>query len=59
MSKPVELTCSECGTRSCYRRDQKYPAFCLTKAADAQEVASVVEQLRGDNIEGRMARAAA
>ncbi len=59
MSKPVELTCSECGTRSCYRRDQKYQAFCLTKAADAQEVASVVEQLRGDNIEGRMARAAA
>jgi uncharacterized metal-binding protein len=59
MSKPGELTCSECGPLNCYRRDKTYPPFCLTEATDPQQVESVVELLRGDNPDGRMARAAA
>ncbi len=59
MSKPAELTCSECGSINCYRQENTYPDFCLTEAADEQQVASVVELLRGDNPDGRMARAAA
>ena len=59
MSKPAESTCSECGPLSCYRQEKTYPPFCLTEAADEQQVASVVELLRGDNPDGRMARAAA
>lgn len=58
MSKPAELTCSECGPLNCYRQEKMYPPFCLTEAADEQQVASVVELLRGDNPDGRMARAA-
>jgi uncharacterized metal-binding protein len=58
MSKPTELTCSECGPLNCYRQEKTYPDFCLTEAADEQQVASVVELLRGDNPDGRMARAA-
>jgi len=59
MSKPAELTCSECGPLNCYRQEKTYPPFCLTEAADEQQVARVVELLRGDNPDGRMARAAA
>ena len=59
MSKPAESTCSECGPLSCYRQDKTKPPFCLTEAADPQQVASIVELLRGDNLDGRMARAAA
>jgi len=58
MSKPAELTCSECGPLNCYRQDKTYPPFCLTEATDAQQVEAVVELLRGDNLDGRMARAA-
>jgi uncharacterized metal-binding protein len=52
-------SCSECGPLSCYRKDKTPPTFCLTEAADPQEVAAIVEHLRGDNLDARMARAAA
>jgi uncharacterized metal-binding protein len=59
MSKSTEFTCSECGPLNCYRREKTYPPFCLTEATDAQQVESITELLRGDNLDGRMARAAA
>jgi uncharacterized metal-binding protein len=52
-------SCSECGPLSCYRKDKTPPSFCLTEAADPQEAAAVVEHLQGDNLDARMARAAA
>ena len=58
MPKTID-SCSECGPLSCYRKDKTPPTFCLTEAADPQEVAAIVEHLRGDNLDGRMARAAA
>ena len=57
--KPADFTCSECGPLNCYRHEKTYPEFCLTEAADPQEVQSVTEHLRGDNLDARMARAAA
>jgi uncharacterized metal-binding protein len=59
MSKPAELTCSECGVGSCRRHEHKFPDFCLTTAADPEQVQSIVEHLAGDNLDARMARAAA
>ncbi len=58
MSKPGE-SCSECGSLNCRRHESTYPPFCLTEAADQKEVAAITEHLRGDNLEGRMARASA
>ena len=58
MSKIVD-SCSECGPLRCYRQDKTPPSFCLTEAADSHETKKIVEHLRGDNLDGRMARAAA
>jgi uncharacterized metal-binding protein len=58
MSKNTQ-SCAECGPLNCYRQDKNYPSFCLTEAADRQEVEAIVEHLRGDNLDARMARAAA
>jgi uncharacterized metal-binding protein len=58
MSEIIE-SCSECGPLSCYRKDKTPPSFCLTEAADPQEVTEIVEHLQGDNLDARMARAAA
>jgi uncharacterized metal-binding protein len=52
-------TCSECGTRNCARRDQKFPAFCLTESTDKRQLAAIVRTLRGNSLEARMARASA
>lgn len=59
MTKTITNSCSECGPRNCYRREKTYPSFCLTEAVDPGQVSSIVEHLRGDNIDGEMARAAA
>jgi uncharacterized metal-binding protein len=61
MQEMSEITesCSECGPLSCYRKDKTPPSFCLTEAADSQEVTEIVEHLQGDNLDARMARAAA
>lgn len=51
-------SCSECAVRNCYRRDKQYPPFCLTgEFGDAAE--KTKELYRGDDIDGRLARAAA
>ncbi len=52
-------TCSECGLRNCYRHDKSYPPFCLGEAADANQIAAIVEHLRGDNEDRRIALASA
>lgn len=44
---------------SCYRRNQKFPPFCLTEGTDPKELAAVVRHYRGKNADARMARAAA
>jgi len=59
MPKPLVPTCSECGPRNCRSRDEKFPPFCLTEAADPDQVARIVDELRGDSEDARMARAAA
>ncbi|MGA2989751.1 MAG: DUF1847 domain-containing protein [Candidatus Korobacteraceae bacterium] len=53
------VSCSECGPLNCYRKEKEYPDFCLTEAVDRRELEAIVEHLRGDNADGRMARAAA
>ncbi len=58
MSKTNE-SCSECGPLNCYRREKNFPDFCLTEAVDRRELEAIVEHLRGDNLDARMARAAA
>lgn len=57
--KPTELTCSECGTRNCARRDQKFPAFCLTESTDPKQLNTIVRRLRGKSLDAQMARASA
>lgn len=52
------LSCSECSIRNCYRRDRKYPDFCLTSQYhDAVE--KTRELYTSDSVDGRLARAAA
>lgn len=59
--KPAKslLTCSECGTTNCSQRQQKFPDFCLTEAADPKVVADIVRRLKGNSLDARMARASA
>ena len=52
------LSCSECSIRNCYRRDRKYPDFCLSSQYhDAVE--KTRELYTSDSVDGRLARAAA
>lgn len=59
MSQKIDFTCSECGPLNCYRRDKTFPASCLTEAADVEQVQAITSHLAEDNLDGRMARAAA
>jgi len=59
MSKPEDLSCGDCRQLNCYRHDKAYPKFCLTEALDPQLRAEMVEVYRGDELDGKMARAAA
>jgi uncharacterized metal-binding protein len=59
MPKKSDITCSDCGLLSCYRRDKEFPSFCLTQTSDPEELSKVVEVYKGDSKEGRVARAAA
>jgi uncharacterized metal-binding protein len=59
MSAPTDATCSECGLLNCYRRDKRFPDFCLTESADRALVEHATAVYRGDELEARMARAAA
>ena len=53
------VSCSECGQRNCYRHDKSYPPFCIGEAVEPEKVTAVVEHLRGDNLDSRMALASA
>lgn len=53
------LTCADCSVLNCYRRDSKFPGFCLTETTDASLVDSCTEVYRGDGIDAKMAHSAA
>ncbi len=55
----TDLTCSDCSVKNCYRRNDKYPGFCLTENAPPDLVDSCTEICRADGIDARMARSAA
>ncbi len=59
MAKVENLSCSECAQLNCYRRNKKYPASCLTEAADDAVVNATVATYRGDSKDAQVARAAA
>jgi uncharacterized metal-binding protein len=60
MAKKIDnLSCSECGQLHCYRRNKKFPDFCLTEAIDAADIEATRETYRGDSRDARVARAAA
>jgi uncharacterized metal-binding protein len=59
MPKKRKLTCSECGTLNCYRREKSFPPFCQTKTAPPALLKKAVVRYRGKGPDARMARAAA
>ncbi len=59
MPKKSDITCSDCGPLSCYRRDKNFPSFCLTQSSDPEELSKVLELYQGDGEEARASRAAA
>jgi uncharacterized metal-binding protein len=63
MAKPKKsessLSCSECGLLNCYRRDKRFPPFCLTTQAADKLVANTTGLYRGKGQDARLARAAA
>ncbi|EPY00847.1 DUF1847 domain-containing protein [Magnetospirillum fulvum] len=58
-TKPESATCSECAQLHCHRHDKRYPDFCATVDLDPAERAELVELYRGDDIDARIAHAAA
>jgi len=59
MSDQPTHSCSDCGLLNCYRRDKKFPGFCLTESTEPSVVAKSAKRYRGRGLEARMARAAA
>jgi uncharacterized metal-binding protein len=59
MAKIEHASCSECGQLHCYRRNKKYPDFCLTEATSQQQLEATVDTYRGESEDARVARAAA
>lgn len=57
--KPTGLSCSDCGTLNCNRRDRKFPAFCLTETLDGDRLAETLDLYRGEGLDARIAHAAA
>ena len=52
-------TCSECGLLNCYRRDKKFPPFCLTEKTDPSRLAAVKQLYQGEGLDAKISRAAA
>ncbi|MDR1304416.1 MAG: DUF1847 domain-containing protein [Verrucomicrobiales bacterium] len=52
-------TCSECGLLNCYRRDKKFPPFCLTEKTDAGQLAEIRQRYAGEGPDAKISRAAA
>jgi uncharacterized metal-binding protein len=59
MTKKSDITCSDCGLLSCYRREKDFPSFCLTESSDPGELSEVLKLYQGDGEEARASRAAA
>lgn len=59
MAKIENPSCSECGQLHCYRRNKKFPDFCLTEALAPDALSQSVDAYQGDSIDARVARAAA
>jgi uncharacterized metal-binding protein len=57
--KIEDPSCSECAQLNCYRHDKQYPNFCATEAADPQAVEATRATYAGDELDGKLARAAA
>jgi len=49
----------ECAQLNCYRHDKQYPSFCATESADPALVEEARRTYAGDELDGRLARAAA
>lgn len=57
-TEKCDLSCSECAVRNCYRKDKKFPAFCLTE--QYRDAVDATKKLYSSNtVDGRLARAAA
>jgi uncharacterized metal-binding protein len=54
----IEPSCSECSVRNCYRRDTKYPGFCLSEA-NQDGAAETKAIYTGNSIDAKVARLAA
>jgi len=54
-----EPSCTDCFALNCYRRDKKFPNFCLTGEAGSAEIDRTARRYRGRGIDAKMARAAA
>jgi uncharacterized metal-binding protein len=59
MSTPEDASCSECGLLNCYRRDKKFPDFCLTESVDKTRLEAIVEGYRDDGLDAKLFQAAA
>ncbi len=57
--KKQERTCMSCGTQNCYRKEGKFPGFCLTGRLDPEELAEVLDLYRDGSQVSKVARAAA
>ena len=51
-------SCAACGVLNCYRKEGRFPGFCLTEAA-GEEAAAALELYTGDGPDAKLARAAA
>ena len=58
MPRKLKLTCSECGTLNCYRRDKGFPPFCQTESTSAVALEKAVRHYRGKGRDAVIARAA-
>jgi uncharacterized metal-binding protein len=57
--KKQKRTCMSCGATNCYRKEGKFPRFCLTERLDSVELAEVLDLYRDDSRVSKVARAAA
>lgn len=54
------LSCTDCGVYHCHNQQHRYPQFCLTEQkTDPGELEELCGIYSGDDIDGKMARAAA
>jgi uncharacterized metal-binding protein len=52
-------SCADCGVYNCYRKDKRFPDFCLSEALSQEELDGFTDRFRGEGIDARIARASA